>query len=133
MFSLDIELVCRCLAELRSGGVRIALDDFGTGFSSINNLRLFPLDELKIDRSFAGQMLETSQGAKLVDLMHKLSETFQIRTTIEGIETKKQLDFIKLLGIGEAQGFLFSKPFAAAEALGYLQSRHTRAAQAATP
>lgn len=133
VFSLDIDLVCRCLAELRSGGVRIALDDFGTGFSSINNLRLFPLDELKIDRSFAGQMLETSQGAKLVDLMHKLSETFQIRTTIEGIETKKQLDFIKLLGIGEAQGFLFSKPFAAAEALGYLQSRHTRAAQAATP
>ncbi|MFN3720962.1 MAG: putative bifunctional diguanylate cyclase/phosphodiesterase [Rhizobium rhizophilum] len=123
VFSIDIDLVCRCLAELRSGGVRIALDDFGTGFSSINNLRLFPLDELKIDRSFARLMLETSQGAKLVDLMHKLSETFQIRTTIEGIETKNQLDFVKLLGIGEAQGFLFSRPFAAADALGYLQAR----------
>ncbi len=103
--------------------IRIALDDFGTGFSSINNLRLFPLDELKIDRSFAGQMLETSQGAKLVDLMHKLSETFQIRTTIEGIETKNQLDFVKRLGIGEAQGFLFSKPFGAGEVVAYLQAR----------
>lgn len=133
VFSIDIDLVCRCLAELRSGGVRIALDDFGTGFSSINNLRLFPLDELKIDRSFACQMLETSQGAKLVDLMHKLSETFQISTTIEGIETKNQLDFIKLLGIGEAQGFLFSKPFAAAEALGYLQARLPRPVASATP
>lgn len=131
VFSVDIDLVCRCLAELRSGGVRIALDDFGTGFSSINNLRLFPLDELKIDRSFAGQMLETSQGAKLVDLMHKLSETFQIRTTIEGIETKNQLDFIKLLGIGEAQGYLFSKPFAAGEVLGYLQARLAQRAAAA--
>jgi diguanylate cyclase (GGDEF)-like protein len=133
VFSLDIDLVCRSLAELRSGGVRIALDDFGTGFSSINNLRLFPLDELKIDRSFAGQMLETSQGAKLVDLMHKLSETFQIRTTIEGIETKNQLDFVKLLGIGEAQGFLFSKPFAAGEALGYLQARLARSPNSAIP
>jgi EAL domain-containing protein (putative c-di-GMP-specific phosphodiesterase class I) len=122
VFSVDIDLVCRSLAELRSSGVRIALDDFGTGFSSINNLRLFPLDELKIDRSFAKQMLETSQGAKLVDLMHKLSETFQIRTTIEGIETSNQLDFIKRLGIGEAQGFLFSRPFAAAEALSYLEA-----------
>jgi diguanylate cyclase (GGDEF)-like protein len=122
-FSVEIDLVCRSLAELRSSGVRIALDDFGTGFSSINNLRLFPLDEVKIDRSFARQMLETSQGAKLVDLMHKLSQTFQIRTTIEGIETKSQLDFIKLLGIGAAQGFLFSKPFAAADVLGYLQAR----------
>lgn len=123
VFSVDIDLVCRSLAELRSSGVRIALDDFGTGFSSINNLRLFPLDELKIDRSFAKQMLETSQGAKLVDLMHKLSETFQIRTTIEGIETNSQLDFVKRLGIGEAQGFLFSRPVAAAEALNYLQAR----------
>ncbi|MBB5278045.1 diguanylate cyclase (GGDEF)-like protein [Rhizobium rosettiformans] len=123
VFSVDIDLVCRSLAELRASGVRVALDDFGTGFSSINNLRLFPLDELKIDRSFAGQMLETSQGAKLVDLMHKLSETFQIRTTIEGIETKNQLDFVKLLGIGEAQGFLFSKPVGAAEALNYVEAR----------
>lgn len=122
VFSVDIDLVCRSLAELRSAGVRIALDDFGTGFSSINNLRLFPLDELKIDRSFAQQMLETTQGARLVDLMHKLSETFQIRTTIEGIETKNQLDYVRLLGIGEAQGFLFSRPFAPADVLSYLQT-----------
>ncbi len=133
VFSVDIDLVCRSLAELRSSGVRIALDDFGTGFSSINNLRLFPLDELKIDRSFAGQMLETSQGAKLVDLMHKLSETFQIRTTIEGIETKNQLDFIKLLGIGEAQGFLFAKPFAAGDVMEYLQKRLVQPTSPAVP
>jgi diguanylate cyclase (GGDEF)-like protein len=123
VFSVDIDLVCRSLAQLRSGGVRIALDDFGTGFASIHHLRKFPLDELKIDRSFAQQMVETSQGATLVDLMHKLSETFQVKTTIEGIETARQLEFVKLLGIGEAQGFLFSRPFGAGEVLGYLQSR----------
>jgi diguanylate cyclase (GGDEF)-like protein len=123
VFSVDLELVCRSLAQLRSGGVRIALDDFGTGFASIHHLRKFPLDELKIDRSFAQQMVETSQGATLVDLMHKLSETFQVKTTIEGIETARQLEFVKVLGIGEAQGFLFSRPFGASEVLGYLQSR----------
>lgn len=123
VFSVDIDLVCGNLAQLRSGGVRIALDDFGTGFASIHHLRRFPLDELKIDRSFAQQMVETSQGATLVDLMHKLSETFQVTTTIEGIETVRQLEFIKTLGIGDAQGFLFSRPFGAGEVLGYLQSR----------
>ncbi|MDH4439230.1 MAG: bifunctional diguanylate cyclase/phosphodiesterase [Rhizobium sp.] len=123
VFSVDIDLVCRSLAQLRSGGVRIALDDFGTGFASIHHLRKFPLDELKIDRSFAQQMLESNQGAKLVDLMHKLSETFQVKTTIEGIETARQLEFVRVLGIGEAQGFLFSRPFGAGEVLGYLQSR----------
>jgi diguanylate cyclase (GGDEF)-like protein len=123
VFSVDIDLVCRSLAQLRSGGVRIALDDFGTGFASIHHLRKFPLDELKIDRSFAQQMVETKQGATLVDLMHKLSETFQVKTTIEGIETVRQLEFVKVLGIGEAQGFLFSRPFGASEVMGYLQSR----------
>ncbi|WP_082511006.1 MULTISPECIES: putative bifunctional diguanylate cyclase/phosphodiesterase [unclassified Rhizobium] len=123
VFSVELELVCRSLAQLRSGGVRIALDDFGTGFASIHHLRKFPLDELKIDRSFAQQMVETSQGAMLVDLMHKLSETFQVKTTIEGIETARQLEFVRVLGIGEAQGFLFSRPFGAGEVLGYLQSR----------
>lgn len=123
VFSVDIDLVCRSLAQLRSGGVRIALDDFGTGFASIHHLRKFPLDELKIDRSFAQQMVETSQGATLVDLMHKLSETFQVKTTIEGIETARQLEFVRVLGIGEAQGFLFSRPVGAGEVLGYLQSR----------
>jgi diguanylate cyclase (GGDEF)-like protein len=123
VFSVDIDLVCCSLAQLRSGGVRIALDDFGTGFASIHHLRRFPLDELKIDRSFAQQMVETTQGANLVDLMHKLSETFRVKTTIEGIETARQLEFVRVLGIGEAQGFLFSRPFGAGEVLGYLQSR----------
>lgn len=123
VFSVDVDLVCRSLAQLRSGGVRVALDDFGTGFASIHHLRKFPLDELKIDRSFAQQMVETSQGATLVDLMHKLSSTFQVNTTIEGIETARQLEFVRVLGIGEAQGFLFSRPFGAGEVLGYLQSR----------
>lgn len=115
VFSVDINLVCRSLEELRAFGVRVALDDFGTGFSSINNLRLFPLDQLKIDRSFAREMLESNRDARLIDLIHRLSETFQIDTTIEGIETESQLDFVRKLGISEAQGFLISRPVSPAK------------------
>ncbi|SMC59543.1 EAL domain-containing protein [Rhizobium sp. RU36D] len=113
VFSVDIQLVRESLAQLRAAGVRVALDDFGTGFSSINNLKVFPLDQLKIDRSFAREMLETTRDARLVDLIRLLSETFQIDTTIEGIETRPQLDFVRALGIEEAQGFLISRPVAA--------------------
>ncbi|NKN36186.1 GGDEF domain-containing protein [Agrobacterium sp. a22-2] len=110
VFSVDMEVVCESLTALRAMGVRIALDDFGTGFSSINNLKMFPLDQLKIDRSFAKEMLESQRDADLVDLMQKLSATFQIHTTIEGIETEQQMAFVRTLGISEAQGFLISKP-----------------------
>ncbi len=113
MFSVDIQLVRESLSQLRAAGVRVALDDFGTGFSSINNLKVFPLDQLKIDRSFAREMLETTRDARLVDLIRLLSETFQIDATIEGIETRPQLDFVRALGIAEAQGFLISRPVAA--------------------
>lgn len=113
VFSVDIQLVRESLSQLRAAGVRVALDDFGTGFSSINNLKVFPLDQLKIDRSFAREMLETTRDARLVDLIRLLSETFQIDATIEGIETRPQLDFVRALGIAEAQGFLISRPVAA--------------------
>lgn len=114
VFSVDMQVVCESLTALRAMGVRIALDDFGTGFSSINNLKMFPLDQLKIDRSFAKEMLESQRDAHLVDLMQKLSTTFQIHTTIEGIETEQQMAFVRTLGISEAQGFLISKPVPAA-------------------
>ncbi|MBB4063531.1 putative bifunctional diguanylate cyclase/phosphodiesterase [Gellertiella hungarica] len=113
IFTIDIEALSESLAELRSYGVRIALDDFGTGFSSINNLKSFPLDQLKIDRSFAREMLADSRDAELVELIRRLGDTFRVSTTIEGIETEGQLEFIRALGVAEAQGFLISRPIPA--------------------
>lgn len=120
IFSVDPAQIRESLAELRAHGVRVALDDFGIGFSSINNLRSFPLDQLKIDRSFAGAMLANKRDAELIDLILKLGNMFQVTTTIEGIETEGQLDFIRGLGAAEAQGFLISRPVPAHDVIRFL-------------
>ncbi|OJU86348.1 MAG: hypothetical protein BGO06_26055 [Shinella sp. 65-6] len=115
VFSVDETVIRESLNELRRHGVRVALDDFGIGFSSINNLRAFPIDQMKIDRSFARAMMESKRDADLVDIILKLGQTFQVTTTVEGIETEGQLDFIRQRGASEAQGYLISAPVAAGE------------------
>ena len=117
VFSVDETVIRESLGELRSHGVRVALDDFGIGFSSINNLRSFPIDQLKIDRSFARAMMESKRDADLVDIILKLGQTFQVTTTVEGIESESQLDFIRQRGASEAQGYLISEPVSASEVM----------------
>lgn len=121
IFSVDAQTIIDSLMDLRSYGVRIALDDFGMGFSSINNLRRFPLDQLKIDRSFTSAMLNTLRDAELMDIVLRLGTIFNVSTTIEGIETERQLEFVKMRGATQAQGFLISQPVSAAEALTILK------------
>ena len=121
IFSVDAKTICDSLAELRAHGVRVALDDFGIGFSSINHLRRFPLDQLKVDRSFTQAMLANRRDAELVDIILQLGNTFQVSTTIEGIETDGQLEFVRALGASEAQGFLISRPVSAADVMGLLE------------
>lgn len=126
VFSVDETVIRESLGELRAYGVRVALDDFGIGFSSINNLRAFPIDQLKIDRSFARAMMESQRDADLVDIILKLGQTFQVTTTVEGIESEGQLDFIRQRGASEAQGFLISGPVAAPEVMAFLAEPHSR-------
>lgn len=121
IFHVDAEIISKSLEELRAHGVRIALDDFGIGFSSINNLRRFPLDQLKVDRSFTRSMLGNQRDAELVDIILQLGNTFQVSTTIEGIETEGQMEFVRALGASEAQGFLISRPVSASDAYAILQ------------
>lgn len=119
-FSVDETAIRESLCALRSHGVRVALDDFGVGFSAIKNLRAFPIDQLKIDKSFAQAMMESKRDADLVDIILKLGQTFQMTTTVEGIESEKQLDFIRQRGASEAQGRLISGPVAATEVMRFL-------------
>jgi EAL domain-containing protein (putative c-di-GMP-specific phosphodiesterase class I) len=119
-------VICESLAELRAHGVRVALDDFGIGFSSINNLRRFPLDQLKVDRSFTRAMLANRRDAELVDIILKLGSTFQVSTTIEGIETEGQLEFARSRGVSEAQGFLISRPVSADDVMAILERDSAR-------
>ena len=126
VLSADQAAIRETLGKLRAHGVRVALDDFGIGFSSINNLRAFPIDQLKIDRSFARAMMENKREADLVDIILKLGQTFQVATTVEGIESEGQLDFIRQRGASEAQGYLISGPVAASDVMAFLTQPENR-------
>ncbi len=102
------------IARLRALGVRIALDDFGTGFSSMAYLRDFPLDRIKIDRSFIGEIESSGQSLNLVSHMIELGRSLGLSVTVEGVETADQLELLKAKGLNELQGYLFSKPLSAA-------------------
>ncbi len=98
------------LNGLKALGVRIVLDDFGTGFSSLSHLRLFPLDKVKIDRSFVRDMTVRPDSAAIVTAIAALAAELGMTTTAEGIETVAQLDAVNQAGCTEAQGYLLGKP-----------------------
>ena len=102
------------LYRLRALGVRIALDDFGMGYSSLGYLRSFPIDKIKIDRSFTKELGVNRSGRAIIEAVLALGNALDMTTTAEGVETPDQYDTLRGLGCSEAQGFLFSKPLSAA-------------------
>ncbi|MCX5514010.1 hypothetical protein C3941_21955 [Kaistia algarum] len=104
------------LRRLKALGVRIVLDDFGTGFSSLSHLRAFPLDKIKIDRSFIQDMAHSADSAAIVESVAGLAHRLGMATTAEGIETSEQLAAVARIGCTEAQGFLLGKPLPIASA-----------------
>lgn len=128
LFTVHVDTVRDCLTELHDLGIRLALDDFGTGFSSINHLRSFPIDNLKIDKSFTELMLDNQREAELVSIILRLSRAFNMTTTIEGVETASQLEFIRAQGAGNVQGFLISRPVAQTEVLAFIARQASEAA-----
>ncbi|HET6764468.1 MAG TPA: EAL domain-containing protein, partial [Longimicrobiaceae bacterium] len=111
------------LAELKALGVRLAVDDFGTGYSSLSYLHRFPIDELKIDRSFVSRMDGPSGGAEIVRTVLALARNLGLSAVAEGVETARQREMLHGLGCNAAQGYLFSPPVPAAEAEAMLASR----------
>jgi diguanylate cyclase (GGDEF)-like protein/PAS domain S-box-containing protein len=103
------------LGRLKAVGVQLSLDDFGTGYSSLSHLHRFPLDALKIDRSFIGRMTEEERSKQLVLTILTLSRSLGVVAVAEGIETQEQLDLLRKMQCGYAQGFLFSEPISVAE------------------
>ena len=102
------------LGELRELGVRTALDDFGTGYSSLSYLKSFPIDSLKIDRSFIAEMLTDEKTAALTDAIVNLTRILDIRVIAEGIENAEQCRYLRQLGCAIVQGYLFSPAVPAA-------------------
>lgn len=110
------------LRSLRTRGVRLALDDFGTGYSSFNYLKDFPVDKIKIDRSFISNLMEESASRAIVDTILSLANRLGIRVVAEGVETKEQAQALKLGHCDEFQGYLFSRPRPAADVPEMLQT-----------
>ena len=98
------------LLTLRSLGVRIALDDFGTGYSSLSHIRMLRFDTIKIDRSFVSDAAVRDDCGAIVRAVTSLARDLGIETIAEGVETTRQLDWIRGVGCNEAQGYLFSRP-----------------------
>jgi EAL domain-containing protein (putative c-di-GMP-specific phosphodiesterase class I) len=97
------------LAELRAEGVKVAIDDFGTGYSSLSYLQRFPVDVLKIDRSFVGSEDEPT-GWVLAQAIVAMSQGLGLRVIAEGIERQDQLRVLRGMGCSHGQGYLFSPP-----------------------
>jgi diguanylate cyclase (GGDEF)-like protein len=112
----NAEETARRLQELKALGVRIAVDDFGTGYSSLGHLRQFPVDVLKIDRSFVSQLADGGEGEILLHTLVQLGKALEIETTAEGIERPQDLSLIRDKECDNGQGFLFTRPLSAQDA-----------------
>ncbi|MEZ5482431.1 MAG: EAL domain-containing protein, partial [Porticoccaceae bacterium] len=95
---------------LRRGGVNFSIDDFGTGYSAINYLRKYPVETLKIDRSFIAELGISAQAETLVKVIIQMAKTLGISVVAEGVETEKQLDYLRDMGCDYIQGFYLARP-----------------------
>ncbi|HKP80975.1 MAG TPA: diguanylate cyclase [Pyrinomonadaceae bacterium] len=110
VFSDNIEAAVGLLTELRELGVQLSIDDFGTGYSSLSYLQRFPIDTLKIDRSFVTQMMENEENLAIVRTIVALAQNLGMDVVAEGVETEDQLRLLRKLECENGQGYLFSTP-----------------------
>jgi EAL domain-containing protein (putative c-di-GMP-specific phosphodiesterase class I) len=116
----EVDASLRTLHELKAMGVSISLDDFGTGYSSLNYLKRFPIDSLKIDRSFIRDINDDTFDKAISEAIVTLAGSLKVRVIGEGVETREQLETLRVIGCDEAQGFLFSRPVPADQATALL-------------
>ena len=110
----EAEAAVSLMREIHCLGVALSLDDFGQGYSSLSYLKRFPLDSVKIDKTFIDGVVANAEDRAIVRSVVAMARALGITTTAEGIETQDQLDCVRRLGVDVAQGYLFSRPVAAA-------------------
>jgi len=118
----NIEDTIRRLTEIKALGVRIAIDDFGTGYSSLAHLQQFPVDALKIDRSFISQLQHNQEGETLIHTLVQLGKALSLETFAEGIEDQQELSLLQDEDCDTGQGYLFARPLDAAATEAFLQN-----------
>lgn len=123
MLSADIENTIHIMQRLHAHGIRFALDDFGTGYSSLNYLKRFPIDVLKIDKSFVRDIGTDPDDAAIVRAIITMAHSLGERVVAEGVETQDQLDFLQRNGCDTMQGYFLGKPLPAGEFEALLQQK----------
>jgi diguanylate cyclase (GGDEF)-like protein len=118
----NIEEAARRLTEVKALGVRIAIDDFGTGYSSLAHLQRFPVDALKIDRSFISGLKHNQEGETLIRTLVQLGKSLSLETFAEGIEQQQELSLLREQDCDSGQGFLFARPLDVAATEAFLQN-----------
>jgi diguanylate cyclase (GGDEF)-like protein len=119
----NAENTIEMLKNLRALGIRLSIDDFGTGYSSLSYLHRFPIDTLKVDRSFVSTMEDGTENGEIVRTIIALAKTLNLDVVAEGIESIHQLHQLKILGCEYGQGYLFSRPVSTEDAQAILDDR----------
>jgi EAL domain-containing protein (putative c-di-GMP-specific phosphodiesterase class I) len=111
------------LHQIRALGIRIAVDDFGTGYSSLSHLKRFPVNAVKIDRSFVRDLETDPDDRELAKAIVAMSRSLRLRVVAEGVETEGQASLLSAMGCTSLQGYLFARPADAATTAAWLQGR----------
>jgi EAL domain-containing protein (putative c-di-GMP-specific phosphodiesterase class I) len=119
----NAETAVQLLRRLKGLGVQLSIDDFGTGYSSLGYLHRFPVDTLKIDRSFIGRIGEAAENIEIVRTIISLAENIGMDVVAEGVETLSQLSQLRRLNCQYGQGYLFSRPVEASATDGWISRR----------
>jgi EAL domain-containing protein (putative c-di-GMP-specific phosphodiesterase class I) len=119
----DNQIAMNFLSEMHTLGVHLSIDDFGTGFSSLNYLKKMPVDKLKIDQSFVRDIDSDESDAAIIRSIISLGHRLNLRVIAEGVETQEQLDFLRIRGCDEIQGYFYARPMPAAEFVKFFNSQ----------
>ncbi|MGM0563861.1 MAG: EAL domain-containing response regulator [Pseudomonadota bacterium] len=120
--ALDKDLVVSALSAFRNMGLFVALDDFGMGYSSLNHLRHFPLDCLKIDGSFVAEAEQGEDGVGILETIARLGKTLRLQVVAEGVETETQFQRVREIGCDAVQGYYFAHPLESAEVIDWVNT-----------
>jgi diguanylate cyclase (GGDEF)-like protein len=133
LFAQNTEEATRKIGLLKDLGVRLALDDFGTGYSSLSYLQRFPIDTLKIDKSFIDSVTTSAEGHAVVAAITRLGQTLHLEVVAEGLENGDQVEVLQNLDCPLGQGYHFSRPLVAGDAVKLLLNGHTSAPSLPVP